>query len=137
MFNIKGCVTKCVRKSSKSLFGTNKTLVTIIRNAHKIPDHLAEVEKQQDPHFSEMVQLYFHRAVQILEPKFKNKLRGKYADPDARVRAIVQIMQSCQAVLSMTFPIRRDDDSFELIRGYRAHHCSHRVPVKGGKYEKF
>lgn len=103
-----------------------------IRYIHKIPDELVDVESQQNPKFSEMVQYYIHRAIQVLEPTFVASLKGKYAQPEARVKAIIEIMGHCQGVMSLTFPIRRDNGTYELFRAYRAHHCSHRLPMKGG-----
>lgn len=41
-------------------------------------------------------------------------------------------MKATDSVLSVTFPIEREDGSFEIIRGYRAQHSRHRTPVKGG-----
>ncbi len=32
----------------------------------------------------------------------------------------------------MSFPIEREDGSFDIIRAYRAQHSRHRMPVKGG-----
>ena len=41
-------------------------------------------------------------------------------------------MKAADAVLSVTYPIEREDGSFDIIRGYRAQHSRHRMPVKGG-----
>lgn len=121
-----------VKVCENILFAPRKQIICSIRNAHKIPKKLENVPEQANPKFSEMVQYYFHRAVQILEPTFEEKLCPRYDDPQPRIKAIIEIMATCQGVLSVTFPIRRDDDTFELFRAYRAHHCSHRLPVKGG-----
>ncbi len=41
-------------------------------------------------------------------------------------------VRACNAVYHVSFPLRRDDDSIEVIHGWRAHHSQHRLPVKGG-----
>lgn len=41
-------------------------------------------------------------------------------------------MKATDAVLSITFPIQREDGSFEVIEAYRCHDSRHRLPVKGG-----
>lgn len=41
-------------------------------------------------------------------------------------------MKATDSVLSVTFPIEREDGSFDIIKGYRAQHSRHRTPVKGG-----
>jgi glutamate dehydrogenase (NAD(P)+) len=45
---------------------------------------------------------------------------------------MLDVMKSCNAVLRVSFPLRRDDGSIEVIRGYRAQHSHHRLPCKGG-----
>ncbi|ORZ29896.1 glutamate dehydrogenase, NAD(P)+ [Catenaria anguillulae PL171] len=41
-------------------------------------------------------------------------------------------MKATDSVLSVTFPIERENGTHEVIRGYRAQHSRHRAPVKGG-----
>jgi len=42
------------------------------------------------------------------------------------------VIKACNSLLRVNFPLRRDDGSVEVIRGYRAQHKHHRLPVKGG-----
>ena len=46
-------------------------------------------------------------------------------------------MKPCQDVLSVVFPIVRDNGDYELVKGYRAQHSHHRNPCKGGEYRLF
>lgn len=39
-------------------------------------------------------------------------------------------MKATDGTLSVSFPIEREDGSFEIIRGYRAQHSRHRMPCK-------
>jgi glutamate dehydrogenase (NAD(P)+) len=41
-------------------------------------------------------------------------------------------IRQCNGVYYLTFPIRRDDGSIEVIEGWRAEHSHHRLPTKGG-----
>lgn len=49
-----------------------------------------------------------------------------------KAKGIFMLMQKCAGVLEINFPIRRDNGTYELIHGYRAQHCTHRLPCKGG-----
>ena len=44
----------------------------------------------------------------------------------------LDVMKPCAGVLSVVFPVKRDNGEFELIHGYRAQHSHHRTPCKGG-----
>lgn len=45
---------------------------------------------------------------------------------------LLKQVKACNAVYHMSFPVRRDDGSIDVIHGWRAHHSQHRLPVKGG-----
>lgn len=45
---------------------------------------------------------------------------------------ILQQIRACNAVYRMRFPVRRDDGSIVVVRGFRAEHSHHRLPTKGG-----
>lgn len=38
----------------------------------------------------------------------------------------------CNGVFHITFPLKRDDGSIEVIEAFRAEHSQHKLPVKGG-----
>lgn len=44
----------------------------------------------------------------------------------------LEVIKACNSLLRINFPLRRDDGSFEMVRGYRAQHSHHRLPCKGG-----
>ncbi|MEX2611783.1 MAG: Glu/Leu/Phe/Val dehydrogenase [Gemmatimonadota bacterium] len=68
------------------------------------------------PPFFEQVNRYFDRA----------------ASHTAHPEGLLHQIKACNSVYHMTFPLRRDDDSIEVIHAWRAEHSMHSRPVKGG-----
>ncbi|XP_037353565.1 glutamate dehydrogenase 1, mitochondrial-like [Talpa occidentalis] len=77
---------------------------------------------------------FFDRGASIVEDKLVEDLKTRESEDQKRnrVRGILRIIKPCNHVLSLSFPIRRDDGSWEVIEGYRAQHSQHRTPCKGG-----
>ncbi|MEX1258224.1 MAG: Glu/Leu/Phe/Val dehydrogenase [Gemmatimonadota bacterium] len=68
------------------------------------------------PPFFEQVNRYFDRGAALLDyPK-----------------GLLDQIKACNTVYHVSFPLRRDDGTIEVIHGWRAHHSQHRLPVKGG-----
>ncbi|KAK9761013.1 NADP-dependent glutamate dehydrogenase [Basidiobolus ranarum] len=47
-------------------------------------------------------------------------------------KSMVNTIRGVDAILSVTFPIEREDGETEIVRAYRAEHSRHKLPVKGG-----
>ncbi|XP_003262335.2 glutamate dehydrogenase 2, mitochondrial [Nomascus leucogenys] len=98
--------------------------------------HYSEVvaDREDDPNFFKMVEGFFDRGASIVEDKLVKDLRTRESEEQKRnrVRGILRIIKPCNHVLSLSFPIRRDDGSWEVIEGYRTQHSQHRTPCKGG-----
>lgn len=47
-------------------------------------------------------------------------------------KELLEQIKVCNSVLSVSFPIKRDNGKIEVIRGWRAEHSFHRLPTKGG-----
>ncbi|MFO7769533.1 MAG: Glu/Leu/Phe/Val dehydrogenase [bacterium] len=45
---------------------------------------------------------------------------------------LLEQIRACNSVYRISFPIKRDDGSIEVITGWRAEHSHHKLPVKGG-----
>ncbi|KAM6105833.1 LOW QUALITY PROTEIN: glutamate dehydrogenase 1, mitochondrial [Pterocles gutturalis] len=90
--------------------------------------------KEDDPNFFKMVEGFFDRGASIVEDKLVEGLRTRESMEDRRhrVRGILRIIKPCNHVLSVSFPIKRDNGEWEVIEGYRAQHSQHRTPCKGG-----
>ncbi|XP_037353568.1 glutamate dehydrogenase 1, mitochondrial-like [Talpa occidentalis] len=95
----------------------------------------AVADREDDPNFFKMVEGFFDRGASIVEDKLVEDLKTRESEDQKRnrVRGILRIIKPCNHVLSLSFPIRRDDGSWEVIEGYRAQHSQHRTPCKGGE----
>uniref|UniRef100_A0A8C6TY32 glutamate dehydrogenase [NAD(P)(+)] n=1 Tax=Neogobius melanostomus TaxID=47308 RepID=A0A8C6TY32_9GOBI len=97
--------------------------------------HYADAaDKPDDPNFFRMVEGFFDRGASIVEDKLVEdlKTRETLEQKKNRVRGILRIIKPCNHVLSVSFPIRRDNGEWEVIEAYRAQHSQHRTPCKGG-----
>lgn len=102
---------------------------------HQIPDRLKDVPTAANPRFFDMVEFFFHRACQIVEDKLVEDVKGtrmSLEDRKKKVRGILTLMEQCDHIIEIAFPLRRDTGEYEIIRGYRAQHSTHRTPCKGG-----
>lgn len=107
------------------------------RMEHKMPENLKNMNEQEDPNFAHMVQYYYHTAAQYMESALVERLAKKYPLAkgnfiEQRVSAILEMIGMIANCLEVQFPLIKEDGSYEMITGYRAHHCKHRLPVKGG-----
>ncbi|XP_041485855.1 glutamate dehydrogenase, mitochondrial-like isoform X2 [Lytechinus variegatus] len=94
----------------------------------------AEEEAQDDPNFFKMVELFYDRGASLVEDRLVDTLKGPGSENEKRlkVQGILRLLKPCNHVLSINFPLLRDDGSFKMIQAYRAQHSQHRTPCKGG-----
>ncbi|XP_044152813.1 glutamate dehydrogenase 1, mitochondrial [Bufo gargarizans] len=92
------------------------------------------VDQEDDPNFFKMVEGFFDRGAGIVEDKLVEDLRTRETEEQKRkrVKGILRIIKPCNHVLSVSFPIKRDNGDWEVVEGYRAQHSQHRTPCKGG-----
>lgn len=105
----------------------------------KMPDFLKDVPNISNPSFYNMVQYNFHKARVTVEEKLIESLKHVKGQAPMnlmkrkqRVNNIMSYLEQCDAMLEISFPLKRDDGSFEIIRGYRCMHKCHMQPCKGG-----
>ena len=72
--------------------------------------------KTNEPNFLQSVEMFFDKAAAM------SKID----------EATLAHMKATDSVLGVTFPIEREDGSFDIIKGWRAQHSKHKMPVKGG-----
>ncbi|XP_074033594.1 glutamate dehydrogenase, mitochondrial isoform X2 [Leptinotarsa decemlineata] len=105
---------------------------------HVIPDRLKDMPNNPNPRFFDMVEYFFHKACILVEDKLVEdlgKVKGSRLTMDqrkAKVKGILTHMEQCDHVIEVAFPIKRDNGQYEIIKGYRAQHSTHRTPCKGG-----
>lgn len=102
---------------------------------HQIPDRLKDVAVAKDPLFFDMVELFYHRARQVLEPSLLDTIKDRTSveEKQKKVKGILQMMEPCDHIIEISFPLRRDSGVYEIITCYRAQHSTHRTPTKGGR----
>ncbi|KAI8420894.1 hypothetical protein MSG28_008074 [Choristoneura fumiferana] len=102
--------------------------------SHEIPERLKDIPTSGNPRFFDMVEYFFHRACQVVEDKLVDDMKSRVSveEKKKKVAGILKLMQPCDHILEIQFPLRRDSGDYEMILGYRAQHSSHRTPTKGG-----
>lgn len=103
--------------------------------SHEIPDRLKDIPTHANPRFFDMVEYFFHRACQVIEDKLVEDMKSRVPieEKKKKVAGILKLMQPCDHIIEIQFPLRRDSGDYEMILGYRAQHSSHRTPTKGGR----
>lgn len=107
-------------------------------SGYQLPDRLKSIPTDTNPKFFAMVEYFFHKACQHLVGPLTDeigKVRGsKLTEQERRTKVlgILKKLEICDYVLEVSFAIKRDNGSYEIIRGFRAQHSTHRMPCKGG-----
>ena len=101
-------------------------------SAATAPNQIDQDDPQDCATFFQMIELYYDRAAALLLPNLVKELPGPIEDREKRVKGILALIKPCNRVMSMTFPIKRENGDYELIEAYRAQHSDHKVPSKGG-----
>lgn len=45
---------------------------------------------------------------------------------------LLEQIKACNSVYEMSFPLKKDDGSFQIMQAFRVEHSHHKLPVKGG-----
>ncbi len=61
-----------------------------------------------------------------------NRMFDKAAAFTKHPQGLLNQIKICNSVYRMEFPLKRDDDSIEVICAFRAEHSQHKLPTKGG-----
>ena len=61
-----------------------------------------------------------------------NTIFDRAAALTGRDAALLKQIKTCNAVMAVSFPVRRDDGTLIVVEGWRAQHSHHKTPTKGG-----
>jgi len=61
-----------------------------------------------------------------------NRMFGNAAEHTDHPIGVLYQIRACDNIVRFEFPIKRDDGTIQVIRGYRAEHSHHKKPTKGG-----
>ncbi len=61
-----------------------------------------------------------------------NRMFGTAAEHTDHKLGVLYQIRACDNIIRFEFPIKRDDGTIQVIRGYRAEHSHHMEPTKGG-----
>ncbi|KAI4463374.1 glutamate dehydrogenase [Holotrichia oblita] len=126
------------RKQSYRRYGYNLQIRSFAELG-KIPPELEDIQEDDNRSFTDMIQFNFHKARVVVEQKLIENLKHQkntrplnMIERRRKVRNIMSYLEHCDSILELNFPIRRDDDTYEIIKGYKAMHKCHKMPVAGG-----
>jgi glutamate dehydrogenase (NAD(P)+) len=138
MYHLKNLVSKSPMAKSPMELAKVLPILSIQQSRsvsdHQIPERLQHIPTAQNPKFFDMVEYFFHRGCQIVEDSLVENMKDRSTIDEKRqkVKGILRLMQPCDHILEINFPLRRDNGVYEIITGYRAQHSTHRTPTKGG-----
>lgn len=89
---------------------------------------------QKELPFHEMVGMFYDKAAKHVEKKMIQELpwQGCEESKSKYVKGILDNIREVDSIIEFSFPIKRDDGSYEVIKAWRAQHSHHRLPCKGG-----
>lgn len=61
-----------------------------------------------------------------------NRMFDNAASHTDHPRGVLAQIRACDNIIRFEFPIKRDDGTIQVVRGYRAEHSHHKKPTKGG-----
>lgn len=95
---------------------------------YEIPDRYRNSFYLANAAFFESTNWFLHKAYEVIFPTLKENLKciKNYAINDnevaEKVENVVKILDQCNNILDIRFPIKRDNGKYEIIRGFSAHY---------------
>lgn len=122
-------ILKCTTASSASkVVKPLPTHAKGTRLPYEIPDRYQNSFYLANAAFFDSTNWFLHRAYELIFPTLKNKLKLEYNhqlgnnEIAEKVENIVEILDQCNSIIDVRFPLKRDNGKYQLIRGFRAHY---------------
>lgn len=125
-FRVNYKVLNFTKPSGLRSVSTNKTSVKL---PYEIPERYRNAFYLANASLYDSTNWFVHRAYEVVFQKLKSGLlklepyNNQHADrATEKVEEIIKIMDQCNSIIDVRFPIKRDDGSHEIVRGFRAQH---------------
>lgn len=96
---------------------------------YEIPERYQNAFYLANAAFYDSTNWFLHRAYEVVFPKLKTDLAKleicKNASGDEvadKVENIIEVLDQCNSIIDVRFPVKRDDGTYEIVRGFRAQH---------------
>ncbi|RZC38674.1 glutamate dehydrogenase, mitochondrial-like, partial [Asbolus verrucosus] len=108
-------------------FKLNPKFSRFFSTAYEIPERYRNSFYLANAAFFDHANWFLHRAYEVCFPKLVPELRDK--DPRLtemeaikNVMNVIQLLDQCNSIIDVRFPIQRENGKKEIIRGFRAQH---------------
>lgn len=94
---------------------------------YEIPSRYRDSFYLANAAFFDSVSWFIHRGYELSFPKLVANLQNKFPDITNKeaienVHNAIGLLDQCNSIIDIRFPIKRDNGKWEVIRGFRAQH---------------
>ncbi|XP_018577510.1 glutamate dehydrogenase, mitochondrial-like [Anoplophora glabripennis] len=114
------------KKPPLSQFISTKTSIKL---PYEIPERYQNAFYLANASFYDSTNWFLHRAYEVVFPKLKSELlkvdsyKNQTTDrATEKIEEIIKILDQCNSIIDVRFPVKRDNGLQEIIRGFRAQH---------------
>ncbi|CAH1118827.1 unnamed protein product [Phaedon cochleariae] len=94
---------------------------------YEIPERYKNSFYLANAAFFDSTNWFLHRAYEVIFPTIEEKMRSirpklNKDEIFSKTEGMVNILDQCNSVIDIRFPVKRDNGKYEMIRGFRANH---------------